>query len=581
MVMDKEKDKKEGDAPKQKPIIYLGHDLSYFEELKASFRKRFPEGPKTFLHQQREDQGRIQSLYSKILAANPQIILVDLSMSGKDYLQLTRLIIRINATKNVPVIAIFDKLSADLIPASVISGIKFNFPKTSDYYSITRAMMHSIKPEGLGEAELATAALNDKVKAYECCQIGFVTEDFMHIELEKKLKMDEVINIRTRLQTEKVVPSMQMELVETTDRSLFYNYPYNARLKFRYLDKIVPEDHPAKELEQLERERNNNVNSTKKRLKKWAVDNQTSVKEKYMRTLIYERDLSFLDREERTDSYDFLIRMHPYALDSKSEIRALLPQLIVFQFDSEDSEDKPLYPNDLDSLKKIVESVKSFDNYNPYIVVFNSYLASSSLQKQLNYPTIIAYDKMFGVEIMITIVTMIRAKLAGHFKKISELNPRFFKKDAAGSMAEIVFHAKLLKINEAEVIFETDYPLEANQVIHLEEPIHMYVTISHEALETPTMKKGFISGADELELNSLRRFINGVFFRDKELQKEEEKAAVENKKKEALRKKKQAVEDAKIAAEKAKKEKEEAENEETEKNKPAEDGADDPSSSEN
>lgn len=540
----------------QKSIIYLGHDTGYLDDLTKGFRKNFPNITNTFVTIQEKDPDKIQMLYQKILNASPKLVIVDLSLNGKDYLQLVRLIIRVNATKNVPVIAIFDDLNSKLIPASVISGVKYNFLKTSDFYTISRAMARSINPEEVGEAQLATATLNDKVTAYECCQISFLNEELIHIELNKELKKDEMVKLKTMLQTNGIVPSMEMDLIETSEKGLFYNYEYSATLKYRFVDQLDTDGMDEQKIKEAEAEREYKIRQAQVKLKKWIEDNQNNLPEKYLRTMIVERELSFLNREERTDSYDFLIRVHPYLLEFKKEIQQLLPHIIFYQFDLyEDEEDKPLYTNDLTALKSLIAAIKEHKDYEPFVTVFNSHLGSQTLKDECDYKNIIAYDKPLEVEIAIKIVEMIRSKMKDTFAKISALSPLFIKKDWPGAMAEIQFHIKLMKMNEAEIMFETEYPLKAGQVLHLADPLNMYACISHESFERPEIKKAYLSGASELDLAGVRRFINGVFFREKEAQRKEEQEAFEKQKKEALRKKQQAEEEAKKAAEEAKKKK--------------------------
>ncbi len=140
----------------------------------------------------------------------------------------------------------------------------------------------------------------------------------------------------------------------------------------------------------------------------------------------------------------------------------------------------------------------------------------------------------------------------------------FIKKDHPATYAELEIDMKLVAVSENDVYFDTELELPERTVIKINKPVSMYISVAP-APNQAGIKANYyavIHTIGEVQRSDLRKFINSVFFRAKELKKAEEKASVEDLKNQVVQKRAEeqkkmeelkAAEEAKAAEEKAQK----------------------------
>jgi hypothetical protein len=81
----------------------------------------------------------------------------------------------------------------------------------------------------------------------------------------------------------------------------------------------------------------------------------------------------------------------------------------------------------------------------------------------------------------------------------------------------------VLKISESDLVFTTDLPVAAGMNLRFTTPVPFFIHVlpSKEQSKTPTYY-GLIHSIGEVQKKELRRFINGLFFRDHDAQQASE-----------------------------------------------------------
>jgi hypothetical protein len=137
-------------------------------------------------------------------------------------------------------------------------------------------------------------------------------------------------------------------------------------------------------------------------------------------------------------------------------------------------------------------------------------------------------------------------------------------KDHPYTYVELTKDVTIHNISELDLFFACNDEIPVGTVLHFRHPISMYVTVAHspQGSAYPNDYYGLIHGVGEDIKQDLRKYINSIFFKEKEEQKKREKEEFEEAKKkyqaEAKAQKDQAEND-KAQAEKLKAQEEEEE----------------------
>ncbi len=506
-------------------FYYLGDDEAYFRSLQSEFKKHV-KTPIVFQRFYESTESKIQALFLKIYTNKPQCVFIDFSKQTQDYLHLSRLLSRTPLDHQLLTVGLVDLLSpSEVLKEGIATGANLAFIKSAEIFDVIYSTMKICAPEGIGEHGFATSELSDEMETSYICKIGFVTETGIHIETDQVMNKGDRLVFNHYWLKKKVVPSRYLIVTEATGENLFYQYKMSADLDFVFVDDYIPPpDMNENDKQERLKERDHKIVQHKKLLKKWIDDNMISSLEKKAKILVIDSEFRIYQDHKRTDKYPYTIRCVSTLTDAKQDLERAKPQVIAFQLDEGENG-----KNNLEVLKKLSLSLMSGQaNSGVYIIVFGCTLSSEELQSALQYKSALAHNENLSADLLIKISDLLQKKMTQNEAKLKPQTPPqkkfFINKTNRASIGEIVKTIKLLKLSETDLILQSEMPLPAGTNLIFTKPVEMIVNVFPNPKPTGKLPEsiGLIHGITETNKKELRRFINSVFFRDHDAQKQAE-----------------------------------------------------------
>ena len=520
-------------------ILYLGDDTNYYENLKKRYSKYFSALAFEHVIFNVDSPGQVQSLVLKVLDIDPKIVFIDLSKHFENYLHLARVLARLNSTKKKTVIGLLDQNQSDRqVKESYLSGLLVCHVKSSEIHDVVFDSVAMCFPEKTPEHGFVRADLGDIVNIYELAKVGFVTQNSIHIECNRPITSGSNVIINHYWFENKIIPSQRFVVTKKSDKGLFYNYNHALDLEFMFIDPYVPVEGDDDEyIHQRQIEDEEKIDEAMENLDAWIKEALDASFPKIMRVLVIDKQLKLIADQERTDSYTFMLRTQPFMDQPAAELKKLTSQIIFFEHHrNEEGEEGP--ENSYSNLKEMVIATRDIPNYEPFFIVLNTRKEmSSKLRADYNYEQIICHESKVNKEIVIQMSKMLETKVNANYKVNDDVPTIYLKKSNSVSIAELVFPITIVKLSETDLMFTSQVPMKPFTTFRLEIPANMYVTIVPNGIAEKDEFYGLIHGISEIEKMKLRQFINSVFFREKEAEKQRELEEIESKKKQALEEK--------------------------------------------
>jgi hypothetical protein len=558
MAEDKNKEKTiKAGTPK---VLYIGNDKNYHKNIIAEFKKYFPGLVLDFHHRFEQEQIKIQNLIVEIADIAPVIIYLDFTKDTADYLHLARLICRLNSTKHIPVIGLMDQNASEAtIQESYMTGIKINHIKNSEMHAIVFHAAMLAYPEKVENHGFAAPNVADPMDLFELAKVGKVQTSGIQIECNRPLKINSHMRVLSQWSSKlNIMPSKKMVVTNVWNEGLFYNFTHGASLEFLYVEPFLSDEFDdPKVVESKKAEQEAILDQSIEKMKTWLETNASKSVPKNTRVLVIDNNISFYRDQLKTDQYPYMIRCQPYLTDHDNEIQRLKPLIIALQLESpaEIEQNKFKIANDNNQLKKLMQSVLKIKNYDPYVIIFNCPIPSKDIQTAFKYEKILTHRDQLYPDITLQMASLLDKKILRVPQPNNEVGVYLDKLNPA-SVVEISVEAKLTKISEADLYFTSNEVIYNYTTFRVEYPVPMFVTVVPEKKATPGSYYALIHGIGETSKNQLRKFINSVFFREREAAKNAEKEAQEKIKIDALKKKEEEAKKAAEAKNKPEKDKE-------------------------
>ncbi len=526
-------------------IMYFGADESFFKNISEKFKETYSSIKVDFENYDSNDSKIIQSYILKIAELKPKLIMIDFSKNEKAMLHLARVWRRRNFYSQIRIIGLCDYTqSKSMVVKAIMTTIPSIHIKSLEYESIVHAMATLAYPDQVKDHGFATAELNDPIHAFHPCKLSLVNENFVRVESNVVMKNKQVLRLNNYWDRQKVTRSNLMMCVDQAQENIYYNYKFSQVLQMAHADPVeqtddmTQEDFDAKQLRRQE-----TVDESKHKLKKWILDNQLNSRPKFLKAYVVDKTGCFFDNKPLSDSYDFVFRIQPFIANAKREITNIKPQLILYHIESVEKEtleantDIAHTYNDSRMLQHLIKTVREVcKDRPPIIVLYNSGEHDSThMQKVLNYPSILAVKEPMTVELSLKMAEMLKKKIAPSLPQPKK-GDIYIDKNTDLSYAEIEADITLVGCSENDIFFNSTEPIEDGTLLRVSLPVPMYITVAPvpEYSKLSSQYYGLIHGIGEGERKELRRFINSVFFRGLESDKAQEKQEVESLKKDYL-----------------------------------------------
>lgn len=506
-------------------FYYFGDDEAYFRALQGEFRKhaKFQIEFKRIFE---KSEARIQSLFVMAFNDKPSCVFVDFSKQTPDYLHLARLISRTPFEHKILMVGLVDYLSPpEVLKESIATGANLNFIKSSETFDVVYSVSKLIEPQSVGEHGFANASLREDYEVGILCKIGYVHNEGIHIETDRKLSKGDRVSLNHNWLEKRVVPSKHFFVKEVSTTNMFYQFDYNADLDFLFIDDFIPpEGMEEDQVQERQNERDENIIYHQKQLKRWLDDNISSSLEKKAKILVVDHQFHFYQGQARTDKHPYTIRCLPFFTDIERELSRLQPQVIAYELEEGENSQ-----NTLEGLRKLSGVLASaLPNLKPFIIVFNSQMTSADMQAALQYNKTIVHTEELSPDLLIKLADALQKKIvesAGEVvvKKGTNLNV-YIKKTHPSSIAEMLETITIVKLSETDMILQCDFPIAPGTNLHFTKPVEMFVNV--QPCEKPSGKVpeyyGLIHSLGETEKKALRQYVNAIFFRDHDAKLNEE-----------------------------------------------------------
>jgi len=497
----------------ERKILYIGDDDIFFKDLKAFYNKKCSRDQvvaKQIIVTDNPDL--ISELSTTFINIRPHLCILDFSKIYLDTKLISDIISYLLIVKkhhlfrSIPLLGLFTSLeefnNIKFIAASgiiVYSHIKGENDDTFFNDSFYIAYEENAKFPKFAIAD--HLALPHYFHAPST--ITGLSGDTLQIESDIESKIDEDIEAKTNLFPEFKIKKFDVSFKE--ESSIYYDYLYNAEFRIPFAG---PWDEITEDTMQ------------KDTFETWIDFNREQLRSVYSSVLIVTNSLPFLTDFSKYQnpkiSFYFISHLH----SGLEIIKILKPNLVIFSFDNLHDEDDKFnvpqrLPNSLNTLTQIVTLIRTFPGYIPVIVTFNNPSSSEAIQKVFSYNSIISSPAEISMKLV--------KQLLDNFEKnyIEKVNPdQTYKFNLADNrrIIEIKRNTTITSLTEHEITFLCDFEIPYYTTIKFDQPFELYVTVvpSTRQIDNQGSLKhymGFIHTVSEVQLQTLRQFVNYLLFK--------------------------------------------------------------------
>lgn len=519
-----------------KIITYCGNDDAFWHSVCDRYKSTYPQAEFEFETLGEKDPEKIQYIVAELLSGPvPSILYIDFSINFDEYFALCILIKRTNTLKNMPVIALIDrKEKIELAQNSLADVIHI---KCGEQHDVVYHPYKLAFPKEVGRADFAIAKFTKDVMLFDRLRIGYINDEFLHVEGNNYFEEGETVEVDIALPRE-INSSSNFISSETLNHNLYFDYQYGHNFEMTFVDppKICTEkeeelgmiddpDIKGRLLKEVRLEKKailtqfkEHVTRSKKKFKSWLQDNSENSKLKKTKIYIIDDKLKCLSGlTSSLGKLPFVVRLETVASENFEKISRFRPDIIAIRFINPDkflltpelsvAEGEELEKQKSDATKEamgllsdMVKNVMAIENYSPFIIVFNcKNYSSSSLQDSFQYPLIMTNTGEIHFKAILDMATLLEAKKEKSRvtlidKKIASLrkkDPKKYGRLTPSDFEELRFYPskrnklsyinlqypiELRSVSETELSFATEKEL-ALGIYHLDFPVPLSIAI--------------------------------------------------------------------------------------------------------
>ncbi len=566
-------------------ILYVGNDKGFWSNIKHRFQTNYQHLELDFKEVSDYSDDNINQIVHDTLEYSPNFIYIDLSSNLNVLLKLGLYLKRLKVFSHVAVSALVEDEKS--IEESLYTGFDFAFIKGAELHDIIYHPYYFFNSEEALKKDFALAKTQKETKMVENFRIGFYSNEYFHAESNNSWSIGDEVRLSVSLSNE-FNKCDTFTVINKSTSGMYYNYKYNYDFQYKFLPDLPPDDELREEVMQIaddvlrqkayqkmQTERKNAENEhegkkehLKKSMKKWVESFSSSMEKKSTKILIVDETLNFLKNENRKlDSFPYTVRLQTSFSKDFSQVEQYLPQLIVFsipEVDFGEAEETLEEEEKIAMIKKaevkltdffnnLIKTVKSLDNYVPFIIVFNCMSSSSkAFQDTYRYDLIITNQGKLDFNLVLQMAELFEKKQQSTYdaqieNKIQELRKedpkkygRLTKQDFIESKYFVSKNNKLSRgsfshnvtikaISESEVFLLINKDLELTSYF-IQDPFKMAVRlVPHKGKKALSegdsfLYKGLIHAIGEREKKRLRQYVNEIYTAHKAALEAQEKA---------------------------------------------------------
>lgn len=496
-------------------LYYFGDDKVFFNNLKTTVEayaaRHLDIEVKKFYATQ---EGTIQSLFLEVSRTLPDVVVIDFSLHFQDYIHLARILGRASFEKDVKIIGVLDHQSPQEMLVEVqTTGVSLSFIKSDDINDTVQNIFRITFPKNFSASNFAKVKLKEEWVVGVLSKIGYITEKGFHFETNLLLKRGELIQVRHFWQNKYLIPSKCMTVKSIQEDNLIYHFDRAVDTEFEFIDPIVGDKTPEDEVKRFSL-----IEDVKHRYSKFFSKNLGSSSQKIAKVLIVDSQYTLYQSQKRSDRFPYILRCLGDDKNVIKEIARLRPHIIVFSLDE-------LIDH------KAVTLVKNWLKQNskeelPYLVIFNSSTSTQDWQSLLDYKNILASSGEMDTDILIKMAKVFESKTQiSHDTKEKKL---YVSKVKEESNCEVEVRIEVNYLTESDLQFTSSRELPLNTNLVIRNPIQTLVYLVAVKEQNGLFSyQGILHSHNELEKNSIRRYINSSLFEESEMKIVDKKEIVE------------------------------------------------------
>ncbi|MFA5583719.1 MAG: hypothetical protein WDA09_05855 [Bacteriovoracaceae bacterium] len=487
-----------------KTFYYFGDDKVFFSGLKSMLDLSSQNSIKLkrFFATQ---EVSIQSLFCEVAEGLPDAVLIDFSLYSEDYLHLARILSRTPFDKDIRIIGIFDHStdSRTLIDAQS-TGISLSFIKSDHIKDIGLTLMRLLAPEKFNGPSFVKVKVNEKWITGLTSKIGFITETGLHFETNLKFNVGEEVRLEHFWRNKTLIPSKEITVRHVDESNIVYNFSYGVDADFEFVDSIQDQDPtPEEEVKRFEL-----IDDVKYRFKRMFLRLLPNSRPKKVKVLFIDSSFSIYRDNKRTDRFPYMLRCLGSNKNILTEMTKFNPQIIVFSIDGENI-----------TQETVIEVMESYiqQGNTPYIIIFNTEMPVKDWQTTLNYSNLLASAEEINIEILTKIASIFEKKIKS--LETNQSKKVFISNSKEESNCEIELTVDVKMLSECDIQFSSSRKIPLGSNLIIKSPIQTLIYISSEQEDKGLFHyQGILHSHDELQKNSIRRFINATLFKENEVQ---------------------------------------------------------------
>jgi len=511
-------------------VLYIGNDLKYWGKLKKRFLSVYDEIELEFLQEKVDENIQSKKLFTIILDKRPEIIYLDFSIEFTEVLRLAKLITRNNETRLFSLVGLFEYLDAkSKINMAVSASVRLNHIKCSEIQDVVYNPISLLDVNMALMDEYVRSKEIENIEILQILRVGYVESNRFHVETNSKLNIGDIVDVESH-PISGIMPSKKVYIEKFYDRDQYYNRRFSYDLEFIYIDndfftttndrwklykQLKESPDKIQELPEIERvkiiedmaKRKLAFSPIKNSIDTWMEQNIGATQPKKLKIMVVDETLNIFNAmKSSVEEFPYSINFQTILLGEYYQILRSMPHLLVFRFSENNTEEV---------LKAICVKIDTIEKYRPYLLVFNSVLSSTEIQKQFGYPNVLAYNQEVKMKNIKDMAIVLDKKL-----HISESeNKVFFRSSAPESTMFIKLNAKVTAMTESIMYIKTKFEIPMWTVFALRSPIPVLLTVvphkeGGEFSSEENVYRCLINGVGEQEKSKIRMLINSTLSED-------------------------------------------------------------------
>ncbi len=579
-------------------MAFVNLDLTAKDTIQREFAYRYPRQEFSFSDFALSGKEDFQHLLVRFIDLKPLMIYFDFTFYEDIILAFLYFFGRDNFFQNIPLVGLSE--SKRKVVAYRGINIDFIFVKGREVHDMVYAPVALCMPRMAQKSNFAQAKIEQKALLIDDMRVDYVTQDYIHVESNFLLNTGEIVDITTGFPV-KNISSKKYRVLSIKHHDLQYNFKYGYNMeplfvdrpKFEYseYEKVIKsestESMKVKKMIKMKKEHHismenwkERIQVSKKRHKEW-VDNRVRdpFLDKKSKILVVDQSMNLVrDNDLKIlENLPYYIYFQAFLKDDFSEIELIRPSIIGIRpdvdfdipkdvqqlvFDVEESEEEkgqeeeqemsPEEVEELEKFSKLIEKIKTLENYKPVILFFRAAsLDSKALQETYSYPLIACYGGEPNLNLLNGVIEakekkrrqkkddLIKAKV-NELKKRFPLKYRglrvndfvrphcFLDRKDVMSLCSLKSEITIYKLTESEMSFFSHRNLPLGN-FRINFPVGMSVHIipidnDKIYLEKDGVKlyRALIHSIYETDKKFLRQYVNEFFSPDKNKQRKKE-----------------------------------------------------------